>query len=132
MITLIDTSLWIDLTREKSPLSARQRIGPYLLDPSAHTADPIAFELLRNALPAEVEFLTRRLEALPWLTSPDDFWERAAKLGRNCRKAGFTAGALDLLIAVIAETHEATLVTFDEDFEKIAEVGGFAVQLLKR
>ena len=132
MITLIDTSLWIDLTRRKSPQSLRQRIAPYFLDPSAHTADPVAFELLRHALPAEIEFLTRRLEALPRLPSPVDLWNRAAKLGQNCRKAGHTAGALDLLIAVIAAASDATLITLDEDFAKIAEVGDFDVKLLMR
>ena len=132
MITLIDTSLWIDLTRQKSPRSLRQRIAPYFLDPSAHTADPVVFEFLRNALPVEIEYLTRRLETLPRLPSPVDMWERATKLGQNCRQAGFTASALDLLIAVIAEAHEATLVTFDDDFEKIAKVGDFAVELLTR
>ena len=132
MITLIDTSLWIDLTRRKSPQSLRQRIAPYLLDPSAHTADPVAFELLRNALPAEIEFLTRRLEALPRLPSPVDLWNRAAKLGQNCRKAGHTAGAIDLLITAVAVAHQAVIVTLDEDFEKIGKIVGLEVKLLRR
>jgi predicted nucleic acid-binding protein len=86
MIALIDTSLWIDLIRRKSPQSLRRRIAPYLLDPSAHTADPVVFELLRHALPSEIEFLTRRLEALPRLTTPVDLWDRAVKLGQLCRQ----------------------------------------------
>ncbi len=132
MIALIDTSLWIDVTRKNSPPSLRQRIAPYLLDPSAHTTDPVAFELLRSALPVEIEFLTRRLEALPWLPVPGDVWERATKLGQRCRQAGCNAGAIDLLIAVIAEVHDATLITFDGGFEKIARVGGFTLELLQR
>jgi predicted nucleic acid-binding protein len=132
MITLIDTSLWIDLTRRKSPPSLRQRIAPYLLDPSAHTADPVAFELLRHALPAEIEFLTRRLEALPRLPTPVDLWDRAAAMGRSCRQKGHTAGALDLLIATVAVAHRAVLVTLDEDFEKIGKIVGLEVKLLRR
>jgi predicted nucleic acid-binding protein len=132
MITLIDTSLWIDLTRRKSPRGLRQWIAPYLLDPTAHTADPVAFELLRNALPAEIEFLTRRLEALPRLPSPIDLWDRATEMGQLCRQKGHAAGALDLLISAVAVAHRAVLVTLDEDFEKIGKIVGLEVKFLHR
>jgi len=118
--------------RRKSPQSLRQRIAPYFLDPSAHTADPVAFELLRHALPAEIEFLTRRLQALPRLPARLDLWNRAARLGQNCRKAGHAAGAIDLLIAAVAMAHHALVVTLDEDFEKIGNIVGLEVKLLHR
>jgi hypothetical protein len=51
MITLIDTSLWIDFTRARSPRSLKQFIAPYILHPSAHLAESVTFEVLRHATP---------------------------------------------------------------------------------
>ena len=51
--TLIDTSLWIDFTRTHSPRTLKRFIAPFILDPDAHLAEPITFELLRHATPAE-------------------------------------------------------------------------------
>ncbi len=132
MPTLIDTSLWIDFTRRKSPERLKRFVAPYLFDASAHLADPIVFELLREATDPEVTALTQHFATFPLLRTPEDIWQRAATLGRKCRKAGHTAGALDLLIATVALEHDAVLVTLDEDFAKIGECGGAQVKLLRR
>ncbi len=42
------------------------------------------------------------------------------------------AGALDLLIATVAIHHDAELITFDQDFQKIARACGLRVKLLQR
>jgi predicted nucleic acid-binding protein len=120
MAQLIDTSLWIDLTRSRSPSALKTFVAPYINDPEAHLADPIAFELLRFATDTEASELTRYFANIPKLLSPDDLWTRAAELGQECRKKGFTAGAIDLLISAVAISHSAELVTFDEDFQLIA------------
>ena len=39
MATLIDTSLWIDFTRTRSPQSIKRFIAPYILHLDAHLAD---------------------------------------------------------------------------------------------
>jgi hypothetical protein len=36
MTLLLDTSLWIDFTRSRSPTPLKQSIAPYVLDPKAH------------------------------------------------------------------------------------------------
>src|SRR5690242_2970875 len=102
MATLIDSSLWIDLTRARSPRALKAFIAPYVNDSQACLAEPIAFEVLRHATDAEAEKLTRQFETVPLLTSPVDLWSRAADLGRSCRRAGVTAGSLDLVIAAVA------------------------------
>jgi hypothetical protein len=61
MITLIDTSLWIDFTRARSPRSLKQFIVPYALHPTAHLAEPITFEVLRHATLKESKQLTRQV-----------------------------------------------------------------------
>ena len=132
MPTLIDTSLWIDFTRAKSPKVLKRFIAPFILHPDAHLAEPVAFEILRHATPAENSQLTQQFQTLPMLATPADLWARAADLGRACRQAGIAVGSVDLLIAVIAIEHDAEVVTFDPDFQKIAGVSALQVKLLVR
>lgn len=132
MARLIDTSLWIDLTRGRSPLALKEFIAPYVDDPDACLAEPIVFELLRNASDAEAAQLSGYFVSMPRLSDPEGLWSGAASLGRACRKNGITVGALDLLIATVAIHHGADLVTFDDDFQTIAAVSSLQVTLLKR
>ena len=132
MPRLIDTSLWIDLTRARSPAALKTFVTPYFNDPDACLAEPIVFELLRNATDSEVNVLTQYFATLPILTSPTDLWGRAVQLGQECRKQGVTAASMDLLISSVAIFHGAELVTFDDDFQLIAHVSALQVRLLKR
>ena len=86
MVTLIDTSLWIDFTRARSPQTLKLFIAPYILHPDAHLAEPIAFEILRHATAAEARQLTQQFQTLPMLATPPDLWTRAALLGQTCRR----------------------------------------------
>ena len=132
MATLIDTSLWIDFTRARSPSSLKVFIAPYILHPDAHLTDPIAFEVLRHATPPEARQLTRQFQTLPLLAVPADLWSAAAMLGQQCRQRGLTIGSLDLLIATIALHHNATLITFDDDFQQVSAISKLKVKLLVR
>lgn len=132
MPTLIDTSLWVDFTRTRSPRSLKRLIAPFILHPDAHLAEPIAFEMLRHATAAEVKQLTQQFQTLPMLPTPPLLWTEAAALGQVCRQQNITVGSLDLLIATIALCHGAEVVTFDDDFQKIAGVSKLQVKLLKR
>ncbi|MGH9675962.1 MAG: type II toxin-antitoxin system VapC family toxin [Candidatus Acidiferrum sp.] len=132
MAMLVEASLWIDLTRARSPLGLKQFVAPYIDDPEASIAEPIVFELLRSATDAEARRLKSHFDSLPRLTDPDDLWRMAAELGQSCRKNGINVGALDLLIATVAIHHGAELVTFDGDFERIARVSALQVKLLQR
>jgi predicted nucleic acid-binding protein len=130
--SLIDSSLWVDFTRARSPQSLKQFIAPYVLAPDAALAEPIAFEVLRYASDEETVQLQQQFRLLPVLPTPGDLWSRAAELGRACRKKGITPGALDLLISSVAIYHGAELSTFDADFEPIASVSALKLKLLKR
>ena len=130
--TLIDTSLWIDFTRARSPQILKQFIAPFILHPDAHLAEPVAFEILRHATPAEARQLNAQFQTLPLLSTPVDLWARAADLGQTCRQKNITVGSLDLLIAAIALHHSAEVITFDVDFQKIASAAPLQVKLLIR
>jgi predicted nucleic acid-binding protein len=132
MPTLIDTSLLIDFVRARSPRHLRRFIAPFILDPVAHTAEPIVFEVLRHASAAEARQLTLQFQTLPILATPPMLWTLATALGQKCGDKNITVNSLDLLIATIAIQHGAEVVTFDRDFEKIASVSNLLVKLLKR
>lgn len=132
MITLIDASLWIDFSRSRSPRNLKQFIAPYVLHPTAHLAEPISFEVLRHATPKEARQLAQQFQTYPSLATPSDLWTRAAELGQACRSRGHTAGSLDLLIAGVALSHQAVIITFDEDFQKIAAISDLQVKFLRR
>jgi len=40
MTLLLDTSLWIDFTRTRSPAPLKLFIAPFVLDPETHLAEP--------------------------------------------------------------------------------------------
>ena len=132
MTLLLDTSLWIDFTRTRSPAPLKQFIAPFVLDPAAHLAEPVRFEMLRSARPDEAHQLTAQFATLPMLSTPADLWQRAIDLGQACRQIGQTVLSLDLLVAAVALHHNAVLVSFDADFETIASVSALRLQRLER
>ena len=132
MWTLIDTSLWIDFTRARSPRRLKEFIAPLILDPAAHLAEPIVFEILRHATADEHRQLTQQFQTFPMLATPGDIWSRAAKLGQLCRERGVQAGSLDLLITCVAIHHGAELITFDQGFQPISAVADLRVKILSR
>jgi predicted nucleic acid-binding protein len=129
---LIETTLWIDFTRARSPRALKDFIAAYVTDPAACVAEPIAFEVLRYATAEEQQLFEDQLRTMTMLPSPSTLWSDAASLGRRCRENGLTPGALDLLIATVAMHHGAELLTFDTDFERIARVSALQVTHLRR
>jgi predicted nucleic acid-binding protein len=110
----------------------KQFIAPFVLDPEAHLAEPVLFEVLRSARPEEARLLESQFATLPMLPTPADLWRQAIALGQACRQAGRTVASLDLLVAAVALHHNAVLVSFDADFEAIASVSELRLQRLRR
>lgn len=132
MSLLLDTSLWIDFSRSRSPAPLKRFIAPYVLDPEAQLAEPVRFELLRSARPEEARLLEAQFDALPCLPTPADLWQEAISLGQACRQIGRTVLSLDLLVAAVALHHNALLVSFDADVEAIASVSALRRTRLNR
>jgi predicted nucleic acid-binding protein len=107
-------------------------IAPFVLDPEAHLAEPVLFEVLRSARPEEARLLEAQFATLPTLPTPADLWQRAIALGQACRQVGRTVVSLDLLVAAVALHHNAVLVSFDANFEAIASVSELRLQRLRR
>ena len=129
---LIDSSLWIDFTRRKSPPALKAQVLPWIVKRESVTCDVVVFEVMRNAAKDERRGLTAQFQTVPVLESPESLWEDAMTLGQACRDGGFSIGPLDILIASVALHHEAEVVTFDGDYALIAKVSSLKVHLLER
>jgi predicted nucleic acid-binding protein len=132
MARLIDSSLWVDFTRAKSPIALKSFIHPWILDSAAVLCEPVAFEVLRHATKAERTKIHQQFSTLPLLATPVKLWRDATTLGAKCHEKGINPGSLDLLLASIAIHHDAELITFDNDFSKITSVSALKVTVLKR
>ena len=132
MATLIDSSLWIDFTRARSPQSLKRFIAEYVFAPDVALAEPVVFELFRYASNEEAAHLEQQFRHVPVISTPRNLWSSGVDLGRACRRIGVNAGSIDLLIAVVAIHHGAELVTFDRDFQSIARASKLRVKLLKQ
>jgi predicted nucleic acid-binding protein len=132
MARLIESSLWVDFTRSKSPLALKTMIQPWILDPLACLCEPIAFEVLRHATQQERIWIESQFATLPLLATPSHLWRDATRLGQQCRDQGINVGSLDLIIASLAIHHDAELITFDSDYLAIASASKLRVQLLSR
>jgi len=120
MANLIDTSVWIDFTRSKSSWVLKNFIAPYILDTNAFLSEPVIFEVMRHASAEEFKPLEAMTATFPVLSTPSDLWKRATSLGRTLRDKGYVVGSIDLVIAALASYHGAQIITFDQDFQKIA------------
>lgn len=132
MARLIESSLWVDFTRRKSPAALKLRIQPWILDPLAVLCEPVVFEILRHATALERPLIEAQFATLPVLETPPRVWRAAALLGQKCRDQGINAGSLDLVIATIAIHHDAEIITFDADYPEISKVSKLRVKLLSR
>ena len=103
-----------------------------LLDPEAHLAEPVRFEVLRSATPQEAKPLEAQFDTLPSFATPGDLWQRAIALGQACRQIGRTGMSLDLLVAAVALHYNAVLVSFDADFDAIVAVSDLRLRRLQR
>jgi len=62
-----------------------------------------------------------RLSAVPLLMPDRDDHIEAAALRNKCRRSGVQIGTIDALLAQLCIRHDLTMLTTDNDFERIAE-----------
>ena len=132
MATVIETSMWIDFFRPRTPASIKHQIKPWIMREDAALCEPVVCELLRSAAARERPLIQNHFGTLPVLTTPVNLWAEATRLGQTCSDAGVIVGALDLLIATVCIQHRASLITFDEDFAKVAKLSRLQVHVLER
>jgi len=70
------------------------------------------------------------IESLPLLEISEGYWKRAADLRQALLAKARKARIADCLIAQSCIDHEVALITRDDDFRRIAKVGGLRLERL--
>ncbi|HEX6245446.1 MAG TPA: PIN domain-containing protein [Polyangiales bacterium] len=119
---LVDTSAWIEFFRGRDPLAAA--VDAALAANEAALCGPIETELRRGLrTEAERRKVIPLLRACHYLESPERLWQEAGDLGFALRRRGVSPKTVDLLIAVHALSHSATLLSADKDFASMRAAG---------
>jgi predicted nucleic acid-binding protein len=120
---LVDSSVLIDLLRDKSGEAAR-RLRKFLGGESFKISRVTQFELLRGCNDERSwEALSRYLDRQDYVECCDASWAAASRIYFElCRKGRTLRSSMDCCIAQAALKNELTLVHNDRDFEIIAEV----------
>jgi predicted nucleic acid-binding protein len=123
-VYLADTSVYV--LRQRHP-EARRRVESLLAEGRLAVCQMMALEYFNNAPdPGGYEVLWQALHGQRWLDVTSDAMDRALevhrKLAANSQHRNFTLP--DLIIAATAEVHGATVLHYDSDYDRIAEVTG--------
>jgi predicted nucleic acid-binding protein len=125
---LADTSAWVWSRRRAYP-ELRRAFDTILVDGEVATCDMVRLELLYSARnPVEFAEIREELAALPDCPIAQRQWQRAmwvyeqlsARGGAHQRSVKHP----DLLIAAAAEAADLTILHYDEDYDRIAEITG--------
>ena len=120
---LVDSNTWADHFNGR-PTPHVERLDSALQAQEDLTVIPIIITEVLQGFRTDHGFRQARdvLVALPVLRPSVQCHVRAAKLFRSLRRKGITVrGAVDCVIAQIAIDSDATLLSPDADFERIAE-----------
>ncbi len=126
---LVDMSAFARLVSNDGVAEAwRQQVTAGLLAVCPATE----LEILYTARSRSDRDRLRRLlgESFLWVAMPERAFERAAEVQSAMTDRGThrSAGAVDLLVAATAESHQLTLLHYDADFVAVAEVTGQSVR----
>jgi predicted nucleic acid-binding protein len=121
-MTLVDTSIWIEMFRRKQPLDL-----PSVVDlDEVVTCLPVIQEVLQGFRDERAFRIARQsMLALPALESPLQLEtiEQAVDLYRGARRAGLTIrSGVDCLIAACAIAHDVEVLHRDRDYGLLARI----------
>ena len=127
---LVDTSAWVEFDRGTGS-NVDQRLADLIAeDAPLAVTEPVIMEVVAGARTDEREADLRRLLDRFHLLGFDpviDF-DAAARIYRSCRRVGVTPrGMIDCMIASIARRHDATLLAFDVDLVRVANIVGIEI-----
>jgi len=115
---LLDTSVWIDALRGKTPQSIAVTQA-LLNDDRIFTCGPVLFEIKRGLRPPDRKKILPLFDALIRLSVDESIWDAAGDLDASLRKKGITIPPMDVIIAQVCLHHEVSLFTLDEHFHSI-------------
>ena len=123
MTVLIDTSVWVNLFRDRTR-SVQNDVSLIVGDDDVVLTRFNQLELLLGAIDeSEWILLLDYLDVQDYLEASADTWRKAARIYYDLRRRGKTVhSTIDCCIAQIAIEHQVLLLHEDRDFERIADV----------
>ena len=125
MTLFVDTSVWsLALRRDHLPDAIEVAVFVEAIknDETLVTTGFVLQELLQGfSGPKARDQIISRLSAVPLLVPDRDDHIEAAALRNKCRRSGVQIGTIDALLAQLCIRHDLTMLTTDNDFERIAE-----------
>jgi len=129
-VILADTSAWVEYDRASGSAVDRCVRSLIASEGPLCVTQPVVMEVLAGARDDQREDdLRRLLLRFPLLTfeAVADF-DAATLIYRRCRRAGvIPRGMIDCMIAAVAWRHSATLLSYDVDLDRVAQVVGIAL-----
>ena len=115
---LLDTSVWIDALRGKTPhiVEATQAL---LKDDCILICGPVLFEIKRGLRSPDRKKILSLFDALIRLSVDETVWDAAGDLDASLRKKGITIPPMDVIIAQVCLHHKVSLFTLDKHFHSI-------------
>lgn len=128
---LADTSAWVEYDRATGSAVDRRLTRLIGSDGPLAVTEPVVMEVLAgarsDARERDLRRLLSRFTLLP--VSPTADLDGAARIYRRCRASGITPrGLVDCLIAQVAWRTGASLLSLDEDLERVATVVGIPIE----
>lgn len=119
---LIDTSIWIDYFKNKSPILS-EKVDKILSEDEVYVPKIVIAELIQGAKSEkEISIIEDFIYAFNIIDQKEDSWLKAGKLSYNLKKKGETINLIDCYIAVIAQEHNCQIFTLDKHFKEIQKV----------
>lgn len=120
MVTMIDSSAWIEFVRD-GDAGIADAVEDLIRNGGALT-EPVVMEVLAGARSSRHGAQLRSLlGTVELLTVDAEDWASAALLYRMCRVNGTTIRSMvDCLIAAVAIRHDVPVLAKDRDFEALA------------
>lgn len=127
----MDTSAWVEFSRRTgSDVNLKLRA---LIDSEALVAstEPVNMELLAGArsdqLRRQIRKMLNHFNHLAFDSTVD--FPEAARIYRECRAAGITPRSqIDCMIAAVVLRTDASILSFDSDFDQISTVTGLKLK----
>lgn len=123
VMLLIDTSVWIDVFRDRTG-ETKAHLAALIDEQDFALTRLIQVELLQGSRnEQEWSLLQSYLEGQTYLELKANAWEAVARIFYDLKRQGLTVrSTIDCCIAQAAIDHQAVLIHNDRDFEAIAQV----------
>ena len=125
MNVLADTPIWSLAFRRRKKSASDQvlvdELAELIRETRAAIIGPVRQEILSGiAHTLQFEMVRTHLSAFDDLSISTQDYEHAAQLYNICRNNGVQGSHIDFLLCAVAERHEASIFTTDDDFNQYA------------